>query len=196
MIKKIAIALVVVIALAAGVGAALPRTWRVEQSVVIASPPERIFPFINDLKRWQEWTVWTHAMDPHLHNIFEGNQDGVGARWSWLGPKMGNGTMEIVESSPLTGIALSEAIETPTENARASLRFTREGDSTRVTWVDEGTMPFIVGGFFRAEVETQLSANFATSLAKLKALVEAMPTLKTNAPVLVPVSEALDAGQP
>jgi uncharacterized protein YndB with AHSA1/START domain len=194
-IKKIAIALVALVVLATAVGAALPRTWRVERSVVIASTPERIFPYLNDLKRWQEWSVWTKAMDPLVRHMFEGPQDGVGARWSWLGPKMGQGKIEIVEADPAVGISLSESIESPTENARATLRFTREGAQTRVTWIDEGTLPWVVGGFFRGTVEEVLSANFETSLNKLKAVVEALPPPPVAAPVhvLAPVV-VLDAG--
>lgn len=197
MIKKIAIALVALVVLTTAVGAALPRTWRVERSVVIASTPERIFPYLNDLKRWQEWSVWTKAMDPLVRHMFEGPQDGVGARWSWLGPKMGQGKIEIVEADPAVGISLSESIESPTENAHASLRFTREGAQTRVTWIDEGTLPWVVGGFFRGTVEEVLSANFETSLNKLKAVVEALPPPPVAAPVPVPAPVVvLDAGTP
>ncbi len=197
MIKKIAIALVALVVLTTAVGAALPRTWRVERSVVIASTPERIFPYLNDLKRWQEWSVWTKAMDPLVRHMFEGPQDGVGARWSWLGPKMGQGKIEIVEAAPAVGISLSESIESPTENARASLRFTREGAQTRVTWIDEGTLPWVVGGFFRGTVEEVLSANFETSLNRLKAVVEALPPPPVAAPVPVPAPVVvLDAGTP
>ncbi len=197
MIKKIAIALIALVLLVGVGAAALPRTWRVEQQVVIASSPERIHPFLNDLKRWQEWSPWTRALDPQLRNMFEGPQDGVGARWSWLGPKMGQGRIEIVESDPTQGIALSEALESPTENARARIRFTREGAQTRVTWTDEGTLPLMVGGFFKGTVETRLSAHLATGLQKLKVLVEALPPpALPPAPVPSPATEAVDAGSP
>ncbi|MDP1829695.1 MAG: SRPBCC family protein [Archangium sp.] len=173
MIKKFSIALVALIVLTLAVGLVLPRTWRVERHVVINATPARIHPLLFDLKRWQEWSVWTRALDPMLRNTYEGPQDGVGAKWMWLGPTMGRGQIVITASDPLRGVELDESIESEVVNARASLAFTAEGDATRVTWVDEGTLPPVVGGFFRGTVEDRLGAHFATSLEKLKAVVEA-----------------------
>ena len=117
--------------------------------------------------------MWTRAMDPQLRNTYEGPQEGVGAKWMWLGPKMGRGRMVIVASDPLRGIELEQAIESDEVNARASLSLSREGAGTRLTWIDEGTLPFLVGGFFRGTVERQLGEHLAASLEKLRALAEA-----------------------
>lgn len=173
MIKKFAIALVALVAITLCVGAALPQRWKVERHVVINAAPERIHPLLFDLKRWQDWSVWTRAMDPQVRNTYEGPQDGVGAKWLWLGPKMGRGQVVIVASEPHRGIELDESIEAEAANAHASLTFSTEGSATRVTWVDEGTLPPIAGGFFRGTVEDQLGSHFAASLEKLKAVVEA-----------------------
>lgn len=195
MIKKIAIALVALALATLGVGFLLPRGWKVERHVVIHAPPTRIHPLLFDLRRWQDWSVWTRAMDPALRNTYEGPQDGVGAKWSWLGPKMGRGRIEIVASDPQRGIELAEAIESEVVNAHASLAFTPEGEGTRVTWRDEGTLPPIVGGFFRSTVEEVLAANLAAGLEKLKATVEALPEPVLRAPVIpTPPDAGADAG--
>lgn len=172
MIKKFSISLVVATLVLLGVGFALPRTWRVERHVVIAAPPAAIHALLFDLKRWQEWSVWNRTIDPLLRNTYEGPHDGVGARWLWLGPTMGRGQVVIVASDPQRGIELDETIESEVVNAHASLTFTAEGDATRVTWVDEGTLPLIMGGFFRGVVEDGLALHISTSLQKLKALLE------------------------
>lgn len=166
-------AAIVLVLAGAAVGAALPRTWRVEQRVTIAAPPERIHPLVEDLKRWQEWTVWTKARDPALRNIYEGEASGVGARWTWMGPKMGQGTLEIVEASTETGVTLAQAIESSNPNSRATIRYVRTAEGTEVIWVDEGTLPVLVGGLFRNVVEERLGAALAESLAKLKSVAEA-----------------------
>ena len=175
MIKKFSISLVVATFVLLGVGFALPRTWRVEQHVVIAASPAQIHALLFDLKRWQDWSVWNRTIDPLLRNTYEGPHDGVGARWLWLGPTMGRGQVVIVASDPQRGIELDESIESEIVNAHASLTFTAEGQSTRVTWIDEGTLPPIMGGFFRDFVEARLAENLATSLQKLKALLEDQP---------------------
>ncbi len=190
MIKKFALAAIAVTLLALGTAFMLPREWRVERHVVINSTQHRVHAMLFDLKRWQDWSVWTRTLDPQLRNAYEGPQDGVGARWLWLGPKMGRGQVVIVASDPQRGIELDQAIESETVNAHASLTFTAEGSATKVTWVDEGTLPLIAGGFFRSAMEQQLGANLETSLTKLKTIIEA----QTPPPPPLPV-EAPDAGQ-
>lgn len=175
MIKKIAIAVVVTVLAVLGAGYVLPNRWAVERSIVIQSTPERIYPFLFDLRRWQEWSVWTKQLDPLVRHTYEGPQDGVGAKWIWMGPKMGRGQLEITAADPKSGIVLAQAIESERVNSQAWLRFTAEGDATRVTWGDMGTLPPVVGGFFRGTVEERLGQHLENSLAKLKGLVEALP---------------------
>ncbi len=199
MIKKLGLALVGLIVLLLAVGLVLPRRWHVERSVLIAAPSARIHPYLNDLRRWQEWAVWTKELDPVVRNTYEGPLDGVGAKWSWLGPKMGRGQMEIVASDPATGLTIDEAIESDEVNARTEFTFTAEGDGTRVTWVDEGTLPPVMGGYFRGMVERMLGEHFEQGLGQLKALVEALPAPPT--PVAVPTTPVAaaapdDAGTP
>lgn len=172
MIKKFAIALIVAVLVALGLGFALPRGWRVERQVVITASPAQVHAMLFDLRRWQEWSAWTRSIDPLLRNTYEGPQDGVGAKWLWLGPTMGRGSLVIVASDPSRGIELDQAIESERVNSHASITLTAEGDQTRVTWIDEGTLPPIVGGFFRGTVEERLGAHLSTSLENLKALLE------------------------
>lgn len=198
MIKKIAIAVVAAVLAVLGVAAALPRGWSVERSIVIRSAPERVYPLLFDLRRWQEWSAWTKALDPLVRNTYEGPQDGVGAKWIWMGPRMGRGQLEIVAADPATGIELAQAIESEVVNAKASLRFSREGDDTRLTWRDEGTLPLLVGGLFRGTVEARLGGHLEASLEKLKATVEALPQPARPPPAPAPVADAglEDAGTP
>lgn len=196
MLKKIAIAVVAAVLAVLGVAAVLPRSWSVERSIVIRSTPERIYPFLFDLRRWQEWSAWTRAIDPLVRHTYEGPQDGVGAKWIWMGPRMGRGQLEIVAADPSTGIELAQAIESEVVNAKASLRFSREAEGTRLTWRDEGTLPLLVGGFFRGTVEELLAAHLDASLEKLKATVEALPEPVKPQPAPPPVFDAgvRDAG--
>jgi hypothetical protein len=173
-IKKIAIALVFAVLVTVGVGLALPRAWSLERSIVIARPAAMIYPYLFDLRRWQEWSVWTRAMDPQVRHTYEGPQDGVGAKWLWLGPKMGRGQLEITAADPVSGIELAQALESNEVNARGALRFSVEPEGTRVTWRDEGTLP-LGAGLFRGMVETRLGEHFEASLEKLRRTVEALP---------------------
>lgn len=182
LIGRIALGVLALLLLAVAVGALLPRQWHVEQSVVIAAPPERIHPFLDDLRKWPEWAAWNKEMDPKVVWTYEDPDRGVGARWAWNGPVMGKGRMEIVESDPAKGLRIDEAIESDTVNAHARFDFAPEGGGTKVTWIDEGTLPPVVGGFFRGMIEDMLRTHFSTGLAKLKAAVEALPPPAPPAP--------------
>ncbi len=182
MLRKVAIALVGLAGLIVLIGLVLPRTWHVERSIVINAASHRIHPFISNLHEWQAWSVWSKELDPQVRNSFEGEQDGVGAKWSWLGPKMGRGRVEIESSDPRFGVELDEAIESETVNAHGRFSYSAEGKATRVRWQDEGMLPPVLGGYFRGSVEEQLKAAFQTGLEELKRKVEALPPEATPAP--------------
>lgn len=189
MIKKLALGVVAVLVLLLAAGLALPRRWRVERSVLIEAPSARIHPYLSELRRWQEWAAWNKELDPLVRNTFEGPEEGVGAKWSWLGPKMGRGRMVIVASDPALGLTLDEAIESDELNARAVFTYTAVGAATRVTWVDEGTLPPVLGGYFKGLIEQTLGQHFDAGLGKLKELVEAQLAAEQPAPAAAPEAD-------
>lgn len=173
MLKRMGILLLSLIIVLGLVGLLLPRTWHVERSIDIDATPDRVLPFVANLKRWQDWAVWTKTMDPKVSNTYGGPDEGVGARWQWQGPVMGHGAMTITKADP-TGVTVEEAIESNEVNASGRFAFLVEGNHTKVTWTDEGQLP-PMGGFFRPALEQMLGTNFEKGLKGLKALVEKQP---------------------
>lgn len=173
MLKKAAVFVVAVVLFIGALGALLSREWHVERTVRIEATPERVLPFIANLRKWQDWAVWTKALDPKVVNTFAGPDQGVGARWQWQGPVMGRGAMTITAADE-TGVSVDEAIESDVVNAHARLSLRRDGNATIVTWTDDGTLP-PMGGFFREQLEHQLGAHFEQGLGALKTLVEKQP---------------------
>jgi uncharacterized membrane protein len=195
LVGRIALGVLAVLVVLALVGALRSRQWHVEQSVIINAPPARIHPFIEDLRKWPEWTVWNKGLDPKVVWTWEGPDRGVGARWAWNGPVMGKGRLEIVESDPEKGVRVDEAIESEVVNAHGHLAYSAAGGGTKVTWVDEGVLPAIVGSYFRGMIEQMLNDNLAQGLAKLKATVEALPPPKPPRPAPAPTAGE-EAGTP
>jgi hypothetical protein len=189
MLRTVAMGVVGLVGVAIAVGLALPRTWRVERAIVIEAPTERIVPAISTLRRWQNWAPWART-DPKAVHHFVGPESGVGARWQWTGPTLGPGALTIVAAAP-TAVDLEAALASEDVNARQRFTFVPEGDGTRVTWVDEGTLPRL-GGFFTSSVEARLSRQLEVGLSNLKAVVEREPAPRP----LPPASslEGLDAG--
>ncbi len=48
---------------------------------------EAIYPHVNKLKHWEEWTPWTTALDPTMKRTFSGPEEGAGAKMAWDGEK-------------------------------------------------------------------------------------------------------------
>jgi hypothetical protein len=171
-LKAVGLGLMALVGLLVVVGLFLPRQWRVERSVAIQAAPEHIYPLVSDLRAWQSWAVWTKDMDPEVKDEYGGPPSGVGAWWSWKGPKMGRGKMTITRADVDAGVWLDEMIEADEVNARGSVTWTLEGGGTRVRWVDEGTLPPVIGGYFVGMIEDMLGDNFQKGLEGLKAQAE------------------------
>src|SRR5204863_3531036 len=56
-----------------------PATFRVERSIVVKAPPEKITPHLNDLKQWTTWSPW-EKLDPDMKREYSGAESGVGAK--------------------------------------------------------------------------------------------------------------------
>src|SRR6185503_12182168 len=82
-LKKILIAVGLLLLVLIIVSQFLPSTYHVERSVVIAAKAEAIHPWVNNLKKWPEWSAWTAAKDPTLVYQYEGPEEGVGAISKW-----------------------------------------------------------------------------------------------------------------
>lgn len=172
-LKIAGLGLAALVAVLVVVGFFLPRKWHVEQTEIVNAGPEHIYPLVNDLKEWQSWAAWNKEMDPEVKWEYSATASGPGAWWSWNGPKMGHGKMTITKSELGSGVWVDEMIETDKEvNAKGSLTWIAQGGGTQITWVDEGTLPPVIGGYFVGFIENMLANNFQTGLKKLKAAAE------------------------
>jgi uncharacterized protein YndB with AHSA1/START domain len=174
MLKKIAIAVVVLIVAFLGYAATRPDTFRVERSTSINAPPEKIFPLINDLNSWGAWSPF-EKKDPAMKRTLSGAPNGKGAVYAWEGNKeIGKGQMEITESTPPSRVTMKLDFVEPFE-AHNVVDFTLapQGDSTNVTWTIQGPSPFIskVIGIF-CNMDKMIGKDFETGLASLKAIAE------------------------
>jgi hypothetical protein len=174
MVQFLLIGLAAVIMLLA-VGAALkPASFRVQRSIRVAAPPERIYPLVSDLKRWREWSPW-EGLDPDLKREYGTAERGKGATYAWEGnKKAGAGTMEITEEAPpyAVGIDLRFTRPFPAHNT-TEFRLKPDGRSTEVTWAMHGPQPYmmrLMSMFY--SMDKMVGPDFEKGLAKLKSEAE------------------------
>jgi len=84
MLKKILIALAVIVTVFVVVVAMQPSEFRIERTATISAPPEAVFAQVNDFNNWEAWSPWA-KLDPDATAIFEGPSAGTGAIFRWAG---------------------------------------------------------------------------------------------------------------
>lgn len=174
MIKTIAFVVAVLIAGVLVFAATRPDNFRVERSVTIKAPPEKIYPYFDDFNRWAVWSPW-EKLDPAMKRSFSGAPAGKGAVYAWQGNgKVGEGRMEVLESSPSSKLLIKLDFIKPFEGHNtAEYTLVPAGDSTRVTWAMYGPAPYIskLMGVF-VSMDSMIGKDFEAGLANLKAAAE------------------------
>ena len=177
MLKILArVGVIVVVAIAAILiyAATKPDSFRVERSASMNAPPEKIFPYIEGLKRWAEWSPY-EARDPEMKRTYSGAESGKGAVYEWDGNKnVGTGRMEILNSTPPNKVVIKLDFLKPFEGHNtAELTVEPKGGQTIVTWAMYGPSTFmtkLIGTFM--DMDDMIGRDFAAGLAKLKTVVE------------------------
>jgi uncharacterized protein YndB with AHSA1/START domain len=174
MLKKIAIALGVVVLLVLAYAATRPDTFRIERTASIQAPPEKIYPLIADFRRWTAWSPF-EELDPDMQRTYGDVAEGRGATYAWEGDSnAGAGRMEITEATPPQRILIDLHFLAPLEG-RNLAEFTLEpaGGGTNVTWAMSGPSPFIsklIGVF--VSMDAMIGGAFEAGLANLKRVAE------------------------
>ncbi len=172
---KILVALVVLVVVVCGVGFILPSDYSVERSVVIKAEPSAIFPYLNDLKRWPEWSPWTKEKYPKMETTYHGADSGVGAESKWTDPDNGNGRMVITKSDPENGIDYDLFFdEFPKSMGTITLKPVDGG--VEISMTNAGDLGGgIISNYFVLMMGPMMGGEFEDGLAKLKAVVEGAP---------------------
>lgn len=151
-----------------------PDTFRIERSITIQAPPEKIYPLVANLHNWEAWSPW-EKVDPDITRTYGGAAEGEGAVYEWSGNKnIGKGRMEIVDAAPPHKLTIKLDFITPFE-AHNLVDFTLapQGAATVVTQAMYGPSPFmskLMGLVFN--MEKMVGGKYKEGLASLKALAE------------------------
>jgi uncharacterized protein YndB with AHSA1/START domain len=169
----VAVIVVLAIAIILILAAMKPDTFRLERSATINSPPEKVFPFINDFRRWVAWSPW-EKIDADLKRDYGGAESGKGATYAWEGKKAGIGRMQITESAPSSRILIDLDFVKPFKASnKVEFTFEPQGDGTRVNWAMTGRNIFIgkIISIFM-NMDKMVGKDFEKGLAALKAEAE------------------------
>lgn len=174
MFKKIAIGLVVLIAIVLALAAMQPNAFSVTRSITIKAPPEKIAALISDFHNWQAWSPW-EKLDPGMQRTFSGAAKDQGAVYAWTGnDKVGAGRMEIVGVTPPNKVDIKLDFLKPFEShCQTVFALDGKGDTTTVSWTMSGPSDFMTKLMgLVASMDSMVGKDFETGLANLKAVAE------------------------
>ena len=157
------------------VGFFLPSTQTIERSVQVDAYPEDIFPFLNDLTAYPQWSP-LHTQLLNAEMIFGGADLGVGQTMAWQKGD-GNypfGSQEITQSQEGEFVQVTANLSGQKITATHALLPSEDGE--RVTVLTKSELE--LGGFpylerVRAKLrQSALNKDFDASLLRLKTISE------------------------
>lgn len=174
MLKKILIGLAVLIIGVIVVALLKSPEYRVERSLVIAAPAEKLFPWFDNPKKFNEWSPWA-KMDPESQNTYSGPESGVGAVASWESNIIGKGSATITESQPNERIVeRMDWLEPMAGVSTVEFTFKPEGEGqTKVTWAMYGTHEGLITKVMSLvmDCESMCGPEFEKGLANVAKIV-------------------------
>lgn len=175
LLTQVGLGLLGALAVFSVVVATRPSGFHVERSASVPAPPEVVFPLIDDLRRWAEWSPW-EKLDPGMKREYAGPPSGVGASYEWIGNEdVGRGSMRITESQVPSRVAIALEFKEPWQATNTTLFSIAPGPGgSTVTWGMDGESNFV----FKAmsmfmDMDSLVGKDFEEGLANLGRLAQA-----------------------
>lgn len=157
------------------VGYFIPATQRVERSIEVDAYPEDVFPFINNLQAYSQWSpLYAQIADAQI--IYGGAEEGIGQTMAWQGSE-GNypfGSQEIIQSQAGEFVQVKVNLSGRDTTATHAILPLANGDGVTVLTKSE----IALGGFpYLDRVRSKLRQGwfddqFDQSLMRLKTVSE------------------------
>jgi len=154
------------------VGFFLPGDWSVIRKRTLRADRALVHSYVADLRTWPDWTAWTRERDPECLWTFEGPLTGAGASYSWDGPKLGLGRMEITAASLAEGIAFDLYFEGASEPTHGVIEYADVDGGLEVTWRFWGREHGSVGHWMALLVDYFAGPDFDKGLEGLARVSE------------------------
>lgn len=175
-IKRLLVAVVLLIVLALIVALFIPKDMVAEREIIISKPKQEVFNYIKFLKNQDNYSKWA-TMDPAMKKDFRGTDGTVGAVSAWDSEKsdVGKGEQEIKKIDEGNRVDFELRFIKPFESTAGAYMTTTAVDSshTTVKWGFSGKMdwPFNIFRLFN-DPEKAIGDDFSTGLEKLKTIIE------------------------
>jgi hypothetical protein len=187
---RLVLGLVGLVAILAAVAVGLPAHVTVARTVVINAPESAVFPYVNNLHRFGDWSPWK-LRDPQLAITYGGPEEGKGAliQWTSQKPSIGTGNMQISDSNLNRSVELAANFNNL--EGTSSFEIAPSGSGSKITWsfgYDTGSSPLkrwkalMLDGFIGSEYRAGLDRLKETVEADRRPLTSPTPSVTPGPP--------------
>jgi polyketide cyclase/dehydrase/lipid transport protein len=172
-LKRIAIIIVIIIAIPLIIALFTKKDYSVEKEITINKPKQEVFGYIKMLKNQVNFSKWG-KMDPNARMDYKGTDGTVGFVSAWESDKTGKGEQEITGINEGSRMDVSLHFIKPMEG-RASAYFTTDSVSqgqTKVTWTMNGKMNYPMNFMLLLGMNKMLGDELGEGLTNLKGVLE------------------------
>lgn len=171
-LKIILLTVIGLVALFFIVGLFLPKTYRVERSIIVNAPDSVVFQNISDFNKFLKWNPWS-KMEPTAKVTISGPVSKPGHLYKWEGKQTGTGQMKIKDIDPSRSVDIELTFLKPFESA-ADTQFQLDPDAqgTKVTWIMQGNNKSVMEKWMGLNMDNMIGKDFESGLQNLKAFSE------------------------
>lgn len=151
-----------------------PHEYHVDRVITIEKPANEVYQFMNNLRNWEQWSLWNKTTDSTLTFFYGQRSDSAGGRQYFNGELLGTGRFLIEASVPNESMVYSLYMHGGNINAHGRFTFIPKSENaTEMHWIDSGD----VGNnpILRYMLPSKISSTekaFDDGLARIKSVVE------------------------
>lgn len=174
-LKRILLAVGVIVILVLVIAIFLPSRVAVKRNVEINGDLTIIFNYVADYRNFSEWNAWS-KVDPEAKIELTGDPGKIDQAWHWDGDNIGKGTLTLKEIEPYNYIKGEMVFLAPMQGIADDIwKFETLKESIRVNWSFETDLDYPLGRFFGLMMDSQLGPQLEEGLQNLKNVIESLP---------------------
>jgi hypothetical protein len=144
----------------------MPKT-HVSRSIEIASSPEEVFAYLEDFKKWPQWSPWL-ILEPDCTLDFSDD----GSTYTWEGNLIGSG--EIERSTLHSPVSMTCELRTAKpwkSNSTVGFSVKKSENGSLVSWTMDGSVPLPLF-WMKPMIQGLVGMDYVRGLHMLKDLCE------------------------
>jgi hypothetical protein len=150
----------------------LPSRYHIEKAIIIKKPLVAVMDKVANLHHYAQWNPW-QKKEPSAKAEISGTPATKGHQYKWDGKKIGAGSLTLRDIDSKHVHFDLEFIRPFKSRASDNWLFEEWGTGeTKVTWQNNGVLPYPVGRLIGGSLTKTLNKQFEEGLQNLKVLAE------------------------